>query len=143
MMEEEESKEAKKAEKIAMAVQPTHEESSFSSNGNDSALNSVEPLEPATPSKKSFTTNHDFTSPLKQIIMNNLKEYKDATSPGKLTLSRNFTPTPVPRNKKVYQTSETKSASSFLDTFEGYFDQRKIVRTGAKSRHTMLSLIHI
>lgn len=137
VMEEEESKEAKKAEKIAMAVQPTHEESSFSSNGNDSALNSVEPLEPATPSKKSFTTNHDFTSPLKQIIMNNLKEYKDATSPGKLTLSRNFTPTPVPRNKKVYQTSETKSASSFLDTFEGYFDQRKIVRTGAKSRHTM------
>lgn len=123
-------------EKIQVAT-TTYEDNVTPQTDDNFVSNSPEPPEPATPSKKSLTTNHDFTSPLKQIIMNNLKEYKDSTSPGKLTLSRNFTPTPVPKNKKLYQTSETKSASSFLDTFEGYFDQRKIVRTNAKSRHTM------
>ncbi|EJS44834.1 orc2p [Saccharomyces arboricola H-6] len=134
VMEEQESKEA---ENTPIAAPQTYNKSPSLPIDKDFASSSVELLEPVTPSKKSLTTNHDFTSPLKQIIMNNLKEYKDTTSPGKIKLSRNFTPTPVPKNKKVYQISETKSASSFLDTFEGYFDQRKIVRTSSKSRHTM------
>ncbi|AJQ08089.1 AHL_G0002570.mRNA.1.CDS.1 [Saccharomyces cerevisiae] len=134
---EETKREGKKQSEKIQVVTTTYENNATSPTDNNFASNSPEPPEPATPSKKSLTTNHDFTSPLKQIIMNNLKEYKDTTSPGKLTLSRNFALTPVPKNKKLYQTSETKSASSFLDTFEGYFDQRKIVRTNAKSRHTM------
>ncbi|CAI6394138.1 CIC_HP2_G0002180.mRNA.1.CDS.1 [Saccharomyces cerevisiae] len=136
VMEKTGIKEKREREKIQIAT-TTYEDNVTPQTDDNFVSNSPEPPEPATPSKKSLTTNHDFTSPLKQIIMNNLKEYKDSTSPGKLTLSRNFTPTPVPKNKKLYQTSETKSASSFLDTFEGYFDQRKIVRTNAKSRHTM------
>ncbi|EHN03728.1 Orc2p [Saccharomyces cerevisiae x Saccharomyces kudriavzevii VIN7] len=137
MIEEEDREGTEKAENIPIAALPMHKEPAASSNNDSFPSNSVGSLEPETPSKKHFTTNHDFTSPLKQIIMNNLKEYKDTTSPGKLTLSRNFTPTPVPKNKKLFQTSETRGVSSFLDTFEGYFDQRKIVRTSAKSRHTM------
>ncbi|CAD6598774.1 CEI_1a_G0002440.mRNA.1.CDS.1 [Saccharomyces cerevisiae] len=136
VMEKTGIKDKREREKIQVAT-TTYEDNVTSQTDDNFVSKSPEPPEPATPSKKSLTTNHDFTSPLKQIIMNNLKEYKDSTSPGKLTLSRNFTPTPVPKNKKLYQTSETKSASSFLDTFEGYFDQRKIVRTNAKSRHTM------
>ncbi|CAI4037300.1 hypothetical protein SMKI_02G1700 [Saccharomyces mikatae IFO 1815] len=137
VMEDKKREETKESESIQLTTPTTYEKSTIPPIDDSSASNPLELPEPTTPSKKSFTTNHNFTSPLKQIIMNNLKEYKDTTSPGKLTLSRNFTPTPVPKNKKLYQSSETKSASSFLDTFEGYFDQRKTVRTNAKSRRTM------
>lgn len=90
-----------------------------------------------TTSKKSLSTDHDFTSPLKKAIMNNLNEYKDTASSESLKLSRNFIPTPLPTSKEHYQAISEKSVNSFFDTFEGYFDQKKPIRGSQKSKNTM------
>lgn len=96
---------------------------------------------PSTPSKttpkKSISTDHDFTSPLKKAIMSNLNEYKDTTSSESLKLSRNFIPTPLPTSKEHYRAISEKSVNSFFDTFEGYFDQKKPIRGSQKSKNTM------
>ncbi|QLL32175.1 hypothetical protein HG536_0C03430 [Torulaspora globosa] len=94
----------------------------------------------STPSKKaaiSKTFDHDFTSPLKKVILDNLQEYKDTASSQSLKLSRNFTPTPLPTNQERFRQHSEKSVSSFFDTYEGYFDQRKAVRGSKKSKNTM------
>lgn len=88
--------------------------------------------------KKSLSTEHNFTSPLKKVILSNLDEYKNTTSSENLKLSRNFIPTPLPTaNEKYVPTTTDKSMSSFFDTFEGYFDQKKQVRGGQRSKNTM------
>ena len=97
---------------------------------------------PATPSrdktpKKTLSTEHNFTSPLKKVILSNLDEYKNTASIENLKLSRNFIPTPVPTAKSRYSGSAEKSTTSFFDTFEGYFDQRKQPRGSQKSKNTM------
>lgn len=97
---------------------------------------------PATPTrtktpKKGLSTEHDFTSPLKKVILSNLDEYKNTASVENLKLSRNFVPTPVPTTKNRYSTAAEKNVSSFFDTFEGYFDQRKQPRGNQKSKNTM------
>ncbi|CCH61316.1 hypothetical protein TBLA_0E02600 [Henningerozyma blattae CBS 6284] len=82
--------------------------------------------------ESSLSTHHDFTSPLKQVILDNLKEYKGNISPTKFTLNRNFIPTPVPPKTKFKGKTVTinrrSQASTFFDTYEGYFDQRKSLR---------------
>ncbi|CAR30967.1 ZYRO0E06886p [Zygosaccharomyces rouxii] len=88
--------------------------------------------------KKTLSTEHDFTSPLKKVILSNLDEYKNTASSENLKLSRNFVPTPLPTAKEKYvPTTTDKSMSSFFDTFEGYFDQRKQLRGSQKSKNTM------
>ncbi|QLQ80432.1 hypothetical protein HG537_0D04320 [Torulaspora globosa] len=94
----------------------------------------------STPSKKtvkSKTFEHDFTSPLKKVILDNLEEYKNTVTSQSLKLSRNFTPTPLPTNKERFRQHSERSVSSFFDTYEGYFDQRKAVRGSKKSKNTM------
>lgn len=96
----------------------------------------------ATPQKtpkKSLSTEHDFTSPLKKVILSNLDEYKSTASSENMKLSRNFIPTPLPTAREKYTptTINDKSMSSFFDNFEGYFDQRKQLRGNQKSKNTM------
>lgn len=75
-------------------------------------------------------SNHDFTSPLKQVILNNLKEYEQNVSPEKLVLNRDFVNVPVPPKDKFIPNKYVSSSKigSFLDTFEGYFDQTRRTR---------------
>lgn len=95
---------------------------------------------PSTPSKNKGNNkplSHDFTSPLKKVIMDNLQEYKDTASSQSLKLSRNFKPTPLPTNKDRFKQHSEKMVSSFFDTYEGYFDQKKGARGAKKSKNTM------
>ncbi|CCF57039.1 hypothetical protein KAFR_0C00440 [Kazachstania africana CBS 2517] len=99
-------------------------------------------LAPSTPSKtKRKKVERDFTSPLKREILNNLKEYKDNSSNFNLKLSKNFVPTPLPKNyDKEYMKKlnmEKSTNMNFFDTFEGYFDQKKTVKGIFKSKNTM------
>lgn len=113
-------------------------------------LEPVEPLDqevevkldevPSTPSKKgikSTSVEHDFTSPLKSVILSNLQEYKENASSQSLKLSRNFNKTPLPPNNDRFKFQPEKAVSSFYDTFEGYFDQKKNTRGLKKSKNTM------
>lgn len=95
---------------------------------------------PATPSKRpaqSTSVEHDFTSPLKSAILNNLQDYKETASSQPLKLSRNFHKTPLPTKNEQFVSQSEKVASSFFDTCEGYFDQRKGVRGSKRSKNTM------
>lgn len=112
-------------------------ESPQKNTGNDNDTAILATPEKKSP-KKSLSTEHDFTSPLKKVILSNLDEYKNTVSSENLKLSRNFVPTPLPTDNEKYVPNVTdKSMSSFFDTFEGYFDQKKQVRGGHKSKNTM------
>ncbi|GMM55239.1 origin recognition complex subunit 2 [Maudiozyma humilis] len=95
---------------------------------------------PDTPRKKSTTISADqtFTSPIKKIIMSNLEEYKKQVSFDTLKLSKDFKPTRLPpsfNERRIKQLQSERTNNSFLDTFEGYMDQKKVLRN--KSKNTM------
>ncbi|CAB4255893.1 similar to Saccharomyces cerevisiae YBR060C ORC2 Subunit of the origin recognition complex [Maudiozyma barnettii] len=94
---------------------------------------------PDTPTKEatSILMEQSFTSPLKKVILSNLKEYKQNVSFKNLKLSKNFVPTRLPNTytpQHVKQLQNESVVSNFLDTFEGYFDQRKSLK---RSKNTM------
>lgn len=69
--------------------------------------------------------------------MSNLTEYKDTISTSSLKLGRNFIPTPLPTDAEKYKNTSEKTVSAFFDTFEGYFDQKKFLKSSQKSKNTM------
>ncbi|SMN21293.1 similar to Saccharomyces cerevisiae YBR060C ORC2 Subunit of the origin recognition complex [Maudiozyma saulgeensis] len=94
---------------------------------------------PDTPTKEptSILAEQAFTSPLKKVILSNLKDYKQNVSFKNLKLNKNFEPTRLPKTytpQHVKQLQNEKVVSNFLDTFEGYFDQRKTLK---RSKNTM------
>ncbi|EDO14473.1 hypothetical protein Kpol_251p3 [Vanderwaltozyma polyspora DSM 70294] len=122
--------------------------SPFGSSNGDDGTNNISlgvhlENEPMTPTKNknktnnnNVTSNHDFTSPLKKVIMDNLKEYKDNNKQISLKLDRNFKPTRAPSESK-YRRPNARGFNSFLDTFEGYFDQKKPFKLLSKSKNSM------
>lgn len=91
--------------------------------------------------KVNLSKEHDFTSPLKKVIMNNLNEYKKSDMADKLKLSRDFVNTQVPRPADVEKLKANRAVTSFTDTFEGYFEQKRSVR-GVKFLKTRLQWLH-
>ncbi|CEP61177.1 origin recognition complex subunit 2 LALA0_S02e08438g [Lachancea lanzarotensis] len=57
-------------------------------------------------------------------------------SPFKITLNRNFTPTPLPYEGE-YRPPQEKHLTYFFDGFEGYIDQKKPIRANKKSTNSM------
>lgn len=97
----------------------------------------LEPLTPRkTDNKRTAPRDFNFVSPLKKTILDNLQQYKTNGSSTSLRLDKNFVPSPLPNiNYKARQT--VTKANDFLDTFEGFFDQRKPTRSKGKSTNTM------
>ena len=97
-------------------------------------------LTPGTPRKggsSSILEEQEFTSPIKKIILSNLKEYKKQVSFKDLKLSKKFTKTHLPLKytpQYMKQLQTQKGTINFLDTFEGYFDQKKPLK---RSKSTM------
>ena len=97
-------------------------------------------LTPATPKKGGSTSvleEQEFTSPIKKIILSNLKEYKKQVSFKDLKLSKKFTKTHLPLKytpQYMKQLQTQKGTINFLDTFEGYIDQKKPLK---RSKNTM------
>lgn len=110
-----------------------------------SRSSSVSGNEPGTPRKgSSATTDHDFTSPLKKVILSNLAEYKNNVSYTDLKLTKDFVPTRLPttyNEQYVRKFQDQKSNNTFLDTFEGYFDQKKFQKTKSKNSMAMAPTI--
>ena len=100
--------------------------------GSDNGVES-----PATPQKFAPRTDHQFSSPLRRIIRENLREYRDTTATMQLTLSKNFVPTPLPTNidhEYIQNLQRNRQENDFFDTFEGYLSQRKMVKRADKPR---------
>ena len=100
--------------------------------GSDSVIAS-----PATPRKPAPKTDHQFSSPLRRVIRDNLREYRDTTASMQLTLSKNFVPTPLPTNidhEYIQNLQRNRQENDFFDTFEGYLSQRKMVKRADKPR---------
>ena len=100
--------------------------------GSDSVIES-----PATPRKLAPKTDHQFSSPLRRVIRDNLREYRDTTASMQLTLSKNFVPTPLPTNidhEYIQNLQRNRQENDFFDTFEGYLSQRKMVKRADKPR---------
>ncbi|SCU80340.1 LADA_0B06700g1_1 [Lachancea dasiensis] len=57
-------------------------------------------------------------------------------SPFKITLNRNFVPSPLPYEGE-YQPPQEKHLTYFFDGFEGYIDQKKPIRAHKKSTNSM------
>lgn len=99
-------------------------------------------LEPETPKKlKSASIPNDFSyvSPLKKRILDNLQEYKTNSSLTQLKLDKNFVPAPLPTANYVPKPM-TSTMNDFLDTFEGYFDQRKPIKRNVQRKRSKNSL---
>ncbi|KAL3228944.1 Origin recognition complex subunit 2 [Nakaseomyces bracarensis] len=100
-----------------------------------------------TPQKKRKTNlskEHDFTSPLKKVIMENLQEYTNSKNVSDtLKLSRNFKPTQVPRPEDVEKLKANRALGTFSDTFEGFFDQRRPMRSGKLSTNSISAAPHV
>lgn len=58
------------------------------------------------------------------------------TSPFKITLNKDFVPTPIPMEGE-YQPPEEKHLTYFFDGFEGYIDQKKPIRSSKRSTNSM------
>lgn len=97
-------------------------------------------LEPLTPRKADYNRaaprDFNFVSPLKKTILDNLQQYKTNGTSASLRLDKNFVPAPLPNTNYKARQTVTK-ANDFLDTFEGFFDQRKPTRSRGKSTNTM------
>lgn len=102
-------------------------------------ISDVPNLEPSTPRKskeKSTSRDFNFVSPLKKTILDNLERYKTNGQSTSLRLDKDFVPAPFPNaNYKPRQT--VTKANDFLDTYEGFFDQRKPHKSKRKSTNTM------
>lgn len=97
-------------------------------------------LGPVTPKKKkteerSASKDYDFVSPLKKRILDNLQQLKGSNQPKLLRLDKDFVPAPLPNALYKPRQIVTK-VNDFLDTFEGYLDQKKSSRR-EKSGNTM------
>lgn len=91
----------------------------------------------STPSKKrAISKEHDFTSPLKKIIASNLDEYKSQKR-GKLSLARDFVPTPLPEKDQKWQSNADRGSSTFFDTCEGFFEQSRQRKSAKKTTSSM------
>ncbi|CCE65688.1 hypothetical protein TPHA_0M01130 [Tetrapisispora phaffii CBS 4417] len=81
---------------------------------------------------------YSYISSLKKEILKNIgddkKKMKGDLKP--LQLTKNFKNTPLPDSNQ-YKPPMEKIIGSFFDTFEGYFDQRRSVRSRDKSKNTM------
>ncbi|CCD22897.1 origin recognition complex subunit 2 NDAI_0A07430 [Naumovozyma dairenensis CBS 421] len=105
--------------------------------GSDNEHEDEEQNSPDTPNKSSSTA-HDFTSPLKKVIMDNLKHYKNVSSKSKLNLNKDFIPTALPNDTQYKKINwKNNSSSTFFDTAEGYFAQKKTVQKSSRSTSTM------
>lgn len=99
-------------------------------------------IEPMTPRKKpkinEYTASKDFNfvSPLKKMILDNLQQYKDYNRTFSLKLNKDFVPAPLPQSDYKPRQLVTK-ANDFLDTFEGYLDQKKPSRAKGKSTNSL------
>ncbi|KAH7588022.1 Origin recognition complex subunit 2 [Nakaseomyces glabratus] len=93
--------------------------------------------------KVNLSKEHDFTSPLKKVIMNNLNEYKKSDMADKLKLSRDFVNTQVPRPADVEKLKANRAVTSFTDTFEGYFEQKRSVRGVKVSKNSITMAPHV
>ena len=99
-------------------------------------------VEPMTPQKKpklnenTVPKDFNFVSPLKKMILDNLQQYKNYNKTVSLKLNKNFIPAPLPQPDYRPRQLVTK-ANDFLDTFEGYLDQKKPSRTRGKSTNSL------
>lgn len=97
---------------------------------------------PMTPKKKprlnenSVPKDFNFVSPLKKMILDNLQQYKNYSKTVSLKLNKNFVPAPLPQPNYKPRQLVTK-ANDFLDTFEGYLDQKKPSRIKGKSTNSL------
>ena len=99
-------------------------------------------VEPITPKKKprlnenTVPKDFNFVSPLKKMILDNLQQYKNYSKTVSLKLNKNFIPAPLPQHDYKPRQLVTK-ANDFLDTFEGYLDQKKPSRSRGKSTNSL------
>lgn len=99
---------------------------------------------PRKKQKSNLSKDHDFTSPLKKVIMDNLQEYKNNKDVSDtLKLSRNFKPTQVPRPGDVEKMKANRAIGVFADTFEGFFDQKRQNRAGKLSKNSISTAPHV
>ena len=86
---------------------------------------SSSPMKTDSPKRRLFFTSPS-KSPTKTLT----------TSPFKITLNKDFVPTPIPMEGE-YQPPEEKHLTYFFDGFEGYIDQKKPIRSSKRSTNSM------
>ncbi|KAG0660209.1 Origin recognition complex subunit 2 [Maudiozyma exigua] len=138
-----ESKQKKRKYPQKNAIKPKRKREN-STNITETKKLSPEPdLKPGTPKKGASTSSssileeQEFTSPIKKIILSNLKEYKKQVSFNDLKLNKKFTKTHLPLKytpQYMKQLQTEKGTINFLDTFEGYIDQKRPLK---RSKNTM------
>lgn len=97
-------------------------------------------LEPKTP-RKEISTNYDFISPLKKTIMESLKQYDSSSK--NIKLNKNFKPTPLPSDYDYKPSNDYSKLSTYLDTFEGFLDQKRTTNFFKKSTNSMTMAPHV
>ncbi|SCW01664.1 LAFE_0E04588g1_1 [Lachancea fermentati] len=84
-----------------------------------------------TASSSPMKSHHVFSSPAKSPVKPVLTQ-----SPLKITLNKDFIPTPIPAEGE-YNPPQEKHLTYFFDGFEGYIDQKKPIRSHKKSTNSM------
>lgn len=91
-------------------------------------------LEPKTP-RKEISSNYDFISPLKKTILESLKQYDNSIK--NIKLNKNFRASPMPNDTNYKPSHDFSKLSTYLDTFEGYLDQKRSANYFKKSISSM------